>query len=106
MSIGIYPILTLSGAKKRRDEARTLFADGTDPSVQKKLDMIDAETKARMTFKDVADEYYKYLEDRSLAPATLRKKRWHIEELAKQLHGRPIDQITAAELLHLLKPIK
>ncbi|WP_338023246.1 site-specific integrase [Aliiroseovarius subalbicans] len=59
-----------------------------------------------MTFKEVADEYYESLVDRELAPATLRKKRWHIEDLAKPLHNRPIDQITAAELLHLLKPIE
>ena len=44
--------------------------------------------------------------DKGLADATLRKKRWHIDDLAKPLHGRPIDQITAAELLHLLKPIE
>jgi|GEM_PF-5543245 len=59
-----------------------------------------------MTFKEVADEYYDALVDRGLADATLRKKRWHIEDLAKPLHNRPIDQITAAELLHLLKPIE
>ena len=92
--------------EKKRDEAREQLVDGIDPSGQKKLDQIDAETKARMTFKEVADEYYENLVDRDLAPATLRKKRWHIDDLAKPLHNRPIDQITAAELPHLLKPIE
>ncbi|WP_425507705.1 phage integrase central domain-containing protein [Sulfitobacter aestuariivivens] len=32
--------------------------------------------------------------------------RWHIDNLAKPIHNRPIDQINAAELLHLLKPIE
>jgi len=59
-----------------------------------------------MTFKEVAEKYYETLVYRGLAEATLRKKRWHIEDLAKSLHNRPIDQITAAELLHLLKPIE
>ena len=71
-----------------------------------KPDRIDAGTKTRITFKTVAEEYYHSLEERELAPATLRKKRWHIDDLAKPLHNRPIDQITAAELLHLLKPIE
>ncbi|MCP4183641.1 MAG: tyrosine-type recombinase/integrase [Hyphomicrobiales bacterium] len=106
LSLGTYPILSLAKARAKRDEAKKNLAEGIDPSVQKKLDKISAETKARMTFKDVADEYYENLVDRGLAPATLRKKRWHIEDLAKQLHTRPIDQITAAELLHLLKPIE
>ena len=106
LSLGTYPILSLADARIKRDEARKLLADGVDPSVQKKLDQIDAATKARMTFKEVAEEYYQSLVDRNLAPATLRKKRWHIEDLSKPLHGRPIDQITASELLHLLKPIE
>ena len=106
LSLGRYPIVSLAEARTKRDDAKRLLADGQDPSVQKKLDAIDAHVKARMTFKEVADEYYGNLVDRGLADATLRKKRWHIEDLAKPLHSRPIDQITAAELLHLLKPIE
>ena len=106
LSLGRYPIVSLADARKKRDEAKRLLEDGIDPSVQKKLDSIDAHVKARMTFKEVADEYYETLVDRDLAVATLRKKRWQIDDLAKPIHGRPIDQITAAELLHLLKPIE
>jgi hypothetical protein len=105
LSLGQYPSVSLAEARSKRDDAKKLLADGIDPSVQKKLDSIDAHVKARMTFKEIADEYYDTLVDRGLADATLRKKRWHIEDLAKPLHNRPIDQITAAELLHLLKPI-
>ena len=106
LSIGQYPAISLAEARGKRDEAKKLLAGGTDPSIQKKLDMIDAEVKGRMTFKEIAEEYYQTLVDRELAPATLRKKRWHIDDLARPIHNRPIDQITAAELLHLLKPIE
>ncbi|MEX0344615.1 MAG: tyrosine-type recombinase/integrase [Rhizobiaceae bacterium] len=106
LALGAYPSVSLADARKKRDQAREQIADGIDPSVQKQLDRIEAETKARITFKAVAEEYYQNLVDRGLAPATLRKKRWHIEDLAKPIHNRPIDQITAAELLHLLKPIE
>ena len=106
LSIGQYPIVSLSEARTKRDDAKRRLSEGQDPSVQKKLDAIDAHVKARMTFKEVANEYYDTLVDRGLADATLRKKRWHIDDLAKPLHSRPIDQITAAELLHLLKPIE
>lgn len=106
LSLGRYPIVSLADARKKRDEAKRLLEDGIDPSVQKKLDNIDAHVKARMTFKEVAHEYYDSLVDRGLADATLRKKRWHIDDLTKPIHNRPIDQITAAELLHLLKPIE
>ncbi|MEM9240595.1 MAG: integrase arm-type DNA-binding domain-containing protein [Pseudomonadota bacterium] len=106
LSIGQYPITSLAEARQKRDDAKRLLADGKDPSVEKQLGQIDAAVKARMTFKEIADEYYDTLVDRGLAVATLRKKRWHIDDLAKPLHRRPIDQITASELLHLLKPIE
>lgn len=106
LSLGTYPAVNLADARTKRDDAKKLLAQGIDPSVQKKLDQIDANIKARITFKEVADEYYESLVDRELAPATLRKKRWHINDLAKPLHNRPVDQITAAELLHLLKAIE
>ena len=86
LSLGIYPILSLALARTNRDEAKRLLADGVDPSVQKKLDNIDAAVKARTTFKEIADEYYETLVDRGLATSTLRKKRWYINDLAKQLH--------------------
>lgn len=106
LALGSYPTLSLADARKKRDNAREQIADGIDPSVQKQLDRIEAETKSRITFKAVADDYYARLVDRNLAEATLRKKRWHIDDLAKPIHNRPIDQITAPELLHLLKPIE
>ena len=74
LSLGRYPIVSLADARRKRDDARRLLDEGIDPSVQKKLDQIDANIKARMTFKEVADEYYESLVDRDLAPATLRKK--------------------------------
>lgn len=106
LSLGTYPAVSLADARTKRDDAKRLLDQGTDPSVQKRLDQIDAHLKARMTLKEVADEYYESLVDRELASATLRKKRWHIDDLAKSLHNRPVDQITAAELLHLLKAIE
>ena len=88
LSIGQYPVVSLADARRKRDDAKMLLAEGKDPSIQKQLDRIDAHVKARMTFKEIADEYYDNLVDRGLAPATLRKKRWQIEDLAKlTCHG-------------------
>ena len=58
LSLGTYPAVSLADARTKRDDAKKLLAQGTDPSVQKKLDQIDANIKARMTFKEVADEYF------------------------------------------------
>ena len=83
-----------------------IVADGGDPAVQKRLDQIQAETLSRTTFLLVAEEYLQAAYDRELAEATMRKKVWHVETLAAPLHHRPINAITAAEILHLLKEVE
>ncbi len=37
MSLGVYPELTLAGARKKRNEAQQLLADDTDPGMAKQL---------------------------------------------------------------------
>jgi hypothetical protein len=45
-------------------------------------------------------------EERGLAPATMKKKRWILLDLAQPLHNRPINKISSAEVLYLLKSIE
>lgn len=61
LSHGPYPDVSLAAARQKRDEARALIAEGTDPGQQKKLDKIAAETMARTTFKLVAEEHLENL---------------------------------------------
>ncbi len=106
LSYGAYPAVSLAKARRKRDETRELLAEGTDPAVQKKLDQMEAELASRTTFKLVAEEYIESLAERELAPATMRKKRWYLLDLAAPIHQRPINDITSAELLYLLKSIE
>jgi integrase len=106
LSHGKYPEVSLAAARQKREEARVLLAEGGDPSVQKRLNQIEAETKARTTFLLVAEEFIQQAYDRELADATMRKKIWHIHTLAQALHHRPVNEITSAEILHLLKKVE
>ena len=106
LSFGAYPTISLAEAREKRDEAKKLIAAGTDPSVKKKLDRIKAEVTAGNTFGLIAAEYIGNLEKTNAAPATIKKNRWFLEELAKPIANRPIAEITAAELLHLLQRIE
>ncbi len=106
LSHGQYPAVSLAKARRKRDETRELLAEGTDPAVQKKLDQLGAELASRTTFKLIAEEYIESLSERELAPATMRKKRWYLLDLALPIHNRPINDITSAELLYLLKSIE
>ena len=106
LSHGQYPDVSLAQARQKRDDARTTLAEGRDPAVQKRLAQIAAETQARTTFKLVAEEYIEGSEQRGLAPATMKKKRWYLLDLAAPLHNRSISEIAPAEVLYLLKSIE
>jgi integrase len=106
LAIGPFPAISLSDARTKRDEARKRLMEGIDPSVQKKLNRIAAETAARNTFGLVAAEFLSNLEANGAAPATLAKNKWLLEDLAAPLANRPIAEITAAEILDLLKRIE
>jgi len=57
LSIGTYPEISLSEARKRRDEARTQLAQGKDPSREKQRDKVRSREEAENTFRAIAEEF-------------------------------------------------
>ena len=56
LSLGIYPDVSLKVARRRRDEAKALIAEGDDPA-KVKLDKSEAaKVAAANTFKTVGEE--------------------------------------------------
>ncbi|MGH8183250.1 MAG: tyrosine-type recombinase/integrase [Rhodanobacteraceae bacterium] len=105
LSLGAYPEITLDEARQRRDEARRLVAHGTDPSLQRRIEKMNARLMSATTFQAVADEW---LAGRNhLADTTRDKVRWVLESFAFPWIGaRPIGDITAPELLAVLRRIE
>ncbi len=55
ISMGVYPDVGLSSARKKRDKARKLLAeDGIDPSAQRKAEKVAQIVASAGTFKAVA----------------------------------------------------
>lgn len=106
LSVGVFPSVSLAEARQKRDDARKLLSSGVDPVAQKKLDRITAETTARTTFGLIAADFLSNMEANGAAVSTVSKNRWLLEDLAKPLANRPITEITAAEILDLLKRIE
>lgn len=106
LAFGAFPTVSLAAARKKREEAKKLLSDGTDPAVKRRLDRIAAATSARNTFGAVAAEHIANLEANGAAPSTISKNRWLLEDLAAPLAKRPIADIVAAEILDLLKRIE
>jgi len=103
---GSYPAVSLKEARNKRDAIRLQIEQGKDPAVEKRLADIEKATQARNTFLLVAEDFLQDAYDRELADATLRKKEWQVFKLCEPLHHRPINEITSAEILHLLKAVE
>lgn len=106
LSFGPYPLVTLVEARQKRDAAKKLLLNGTDPAAQRKLDQIAAETSARTTFGLIAEEYIGRMKANDAARATIEKTIWLLQDLASPLSKRPIKDVTAAEILHVLQRIE
>ncbi len=106
ISLGLYPEVSLATAREKRDQARRLIVEGKDPSQQKKDDKLKAAIAARNTFGAVAREVLDALQEGNAAESTMGKNRWLLETLAAPLANRPIAEITAAEVLVLLKKVE
>lgn len=105
LALGVYPSITLAEARKRRDEARRLLTQGIDPGEHRKLTKNTPEQDAD-SFEAVAREWHA-----KFAPT------WTAEHAARILQrltlnvfpwigGRPVGQITAPELLAVLRRIE
>ena len=57
LSLGKYPELSLSEARKGRDVARAAVETGTDPAAAKRREKVAAKLAAATLFDDVAREY-------------------------------------------------
>ena len=106
LALGSYPATKLAEAREKRNDARAVIEAGNDPSVQKKLDRLAAEMAARNTFKHLAEEHVANLADNGASSTTVEKHRWLLEDVARPIAHRPIADLTAAELLDLLKRVE
>lgn len=106
LSFGKYPAVTLAAARKKRDQAKELIAAGIDPAVQAKALKRERMIEGRNTFAAIAEELLEKAEREGKADVTVAKKRWLIDMALKSFGGRPIRDITAPEILVVLKKVE
>lgn len=106
LTFGQYPDLSLSEARRMREDARRLLATGVDPGEKKKADKRSAIIAQGNTFGVIVDEFLAKMEKDKRAEPTLVKNRWMLRELAAPLTRRPINEISASEVLAVLKKIE
>ena len=108
LSLGVYPDISLAGARDARDKARKLVANGIDPSADRKA---AKEAKAELqanSFEVIAREWHKHKVD---------GKAWTAEHAATIMNRmesdifpwigkNPITEVTAKEIKAILDRVK
>ena len=106
LALGTYPDVSLAGARKRRDEARTLLADGIDPGEQRKAAKAARDGLAANTFEVIGREWYAKIAP-SLADTTKEKIIRRLEVDAFPVIGnRPIASLAATDLIRVIERIE
>jgi integrase len=106
LAFGTFPEISLASARKKRDEARSLVAEGIEPSLKRKADKIAAANASRNTLGAIASEYLDHLRENGRAVTTMEKNTWLLNDLAAPFRDRPIKDINAAEILALLRKVE
>ncbi len=106
LSIGVYPDVSLSDARERREDARKLLANGGDPGAAKQTKKRQTKIAAANTFEAVAREWVENRANdwteghKALTLRTLE------QDAFPSLGRRPIAEITPAELLDTARAIE
>jgi integrase len=107
--VGTYPEVSLTDARKKRDEARELVAAGKDPSVERRRDKARSLVEAENTFNAVAAEYCakrKRDGEKGWAPATASRCEYLLGLLRGSVGQMPITDIEPADLLEAVRRIE
>jgi integrase len=106
LALGVYPTVTLSSARSRREDARALLDKNIDPSVAKKATKRAAKLASDNTFEAVAREWLEN-QRRRLAPRYLALLLARLEaDVFPQIGSRPVTVIDAPELLEMLRKVE
>lgn len=106
LAFGGYPEVTLKDARARRDAAKETLAAGVDPGAKAKIEKRTRQIASGNTFGLISAEYVTRLIDEGRADATIEKVRWLLSLAMPALDKRPISEISAAEVLAVLRAIE
>lgn len=108
LHIGTWPKVGIAEARARREEARRMIAEGTDPALVKRFGPSAA--KLRITpgnsFREVSAEWIAKCERDGLSAVTIDKTRWLLDKANAQLGNMPIEVIRPKDVLAVLKKLE
>lgn len=106
IAFGIYPEVSLSQARERRDDARKLLAEGVDPNQAKRNAKNKRNSEIKNSFESVAREWHtSYMNGKAKSHSDKVLRRFEIY-VFPYLGQKPISDIKALDILQTLKLIE
>lgn len=109
LAIGAYPETSLGDARKRREEARALIAQGKDPSREKQRDKVRSRIQATDTFTAIANEYCAKRRrdgEKGWSPATATRSEYLLSLLNGSIGRLAIADLEPADVLAAVRKIE
>ncbi|NIJ09527.1 integrase [Sphingomonas vulcanisoli] len=108
LHIGIWPKVGIADARRKCEQARELLSEGIDPAIVKRFGRGAAKIKIAPgnSFRVVAEEWLRKLEQEGLADITIGKTRWLLDKAYAALGSLPIEVIRPVDALAALKKIE
>jgi len=102
LALGIYPDVSLAKARKRRDEARALLADGQDPGAAKKQARAELKTRYANTFEGVATGWLESTTNQRKAVTDRKLKTWMDAYVLPEIGKLPVSEVKPTDVLRVL----
>jgi integrase len=106
ISLGVYPDVSLKDARDRRDAARKLLSNRVDPSENRKAIRSAQSDRASNSFEVVTREWFGKYSPGWAESHSSRVIRLFERDIFPWIGGRPIAEVTAAELLPVIRRIE
>lgn len=106
LSLGVYPRISLSDARERREEAKKLLDKGIDPGEQKKVKKLELQTAYQNNFENIAREWHQS-RNHAWQPKHAERILTRLEaHVFPKIGARPVKAVTPPELLAAIRPIE
>jgi integrase len=106
LALGVYPEVSLKDAREKRGDARALLAQEIDPGLMRRVNKSMRRERASNSFETIAREWFaKYSVKLKATHADKMRKRLE-EDVFPYIGGTPIADVTAPELLSVLRRIE
>lgn len=106
LALGVYPEVSLAQARQRRDQARKLLAEGTDPSVVKRADKVARKLAADNTFEAVAQAWLAKTKALRAESTDAKVQGWLKNDVLPAIGRLPIAEITPRDVLDLVRKVE